>query len=203
MGTRLWGRIGERKRWNLNLEGLFQFGSFGPGDIRAWTLASIVGHTFAGAPLSPRAALSANIASGDANPDDPDLQTFNPLFPRGNYFSGLALLGPYNFFNVHPFLTLTLDENLAFTTDVNFFWRYSREDGVYAPNGQLLRASTDGGGSDARYVGATWSNTLEWSVTRHMTATAIYAHVFPGAFIRETGPHRDIDFVELTWQFIF
>ena len=26
--------------------------------------------------------------------DDRDLGTFNPLFPRGNYFSELALLGP-------------------------------------------------------------------------------------------------------------
>jgi len=44
----------------------------------------------------------ATVPSGDNNPNDKDLQTFNPLFPKGKYFGELSLLGPYNLINLHP-----------------------------------------------------------------------------------------------------
>jgi hypothetical protein len=84
---------------------------------------------------------------------------------------------------------------------VDFFWRQSLNDGVYSPNGQLLRASD---GSTARYVGTEISFTNEWKVNRHLTLTAIYCHFFPGRFIRETGPpSKQIDFIEITARFLF
>ena len=50
---------------------------------------------------APRASSNspekADIASGDRDPDYADLQTFNPLFPRGSYFNESALIGPDNF----------------------------------------------------------------------------------------------------------
>ena len=42
------------------------------------------------------------------------------------------------------------------------------------------------------------SGTARWQVHRSLLLTLVYTHVFPGEFIRETGPHRDIDFVEVT-----
>src|SRR5690606_10364983 len=39
-------------------------------------------------------------------PHCPDLQTFNPLFPRGAYFSQANLLGPLNHVDLHPALSL-------------------------------------------------------------------------------------------------
>ena len=90
-------------------------------------------HGARAAPWSPRLGLSANIASGDRNPADHDLQTFNPLFPRGNYFSELALLGPRNFFNLHPALTVHPTARLSLTADVDCFWRLEHSDGIYSP----------------------------------------------------------------------
>jgi len=198
IGTRLWGK--KINGWDYNCEFLYQWGRFGNGDIMAWTAASEAGFTWHNAPLGPRVALNANIASGDRDPSDPDLQTFNPLYPRGNYFSELGLLGPRNFFNVHPFLTINPLANVSITTDVNFYWRQRLEDGVYSPNGQLLRSSE---GSDARFVGSAVSLTTDWRINKYMTATAIHSHFFPGQFIRETGPADSIDFVELTLQLLF
>jgi hypothetical protein len=197
LGTRIWG---QEAGWDYNFEFLYQLGTFGPGRTNAWTAASIAGYTWPQAPLKPRLALSANIASGDQDPADNNLQTFNPLFPRGNYFSELALLGPFNFFNIHPFLTIQPFSSLSTTLDVDFFWRQSLNDGVYSPNGQLLRASD---GSTARYVGTEISFTNEWKVNRHLTLTAIYCHFFPGNFIRQTGTAQPIDFIEITARFLF
>jgi len=107
IGTRVSGRAGA---WDYNWEAIVQFGHFGDDDIRAWTVATETGVTFFDVLWRPRLALSANIASGDKDPGDGKLQTFNPLFPRGNYFSEDATLGPRNFFNVHRFVTFQLGD---------------------------------------------------------------------------------------------
>jgi len=197
LGARLWGNP---EGWDYNWEFVYQWGSFGQGDIQAWTVASITGYSWNAVTLQPRLALSANIASGDRNPNDPNLESFNAIFPRGNYFSELALLGPRNFFNIHPFLTLNFPHDIALTSDVNFFWRQSLHDGVYGPSGNLLRRSGD---SSKRYVGTATSFNGEWQANRHLAWTVIYTHFFPGSFIEDTGQSNDIDYYELTMLFRF
>jgi hypothetical protein len=32
-----------------------------------------------------------------------------------------------------------------------------------------------------------------------MSLPGIYTHSFPGAFVKQTGPAKDIDFLEITW----
>jgi hypothetical protein len=197
LGARFWGNPGT---WDYNWEFVYQWGNFGSGDIQAWTAASITGYTWSSLPLTPRVGLSANIASGDHNPDDKNLETFNPVFPRGNYFSELAQLGPYNFFNVDPSLALKLWRGMSLTSDIDFFWRQRTGDGIYSPSGSLLRSSS---GSKARYVGTIISFNALQQIGRHLAATAIYTHFFPGHFIRETGPDQDIDYYEFTMEFLF
>jgi hypothetical protein len=197
VGARVWG---QRSGWDWNWELIYQWGDFGTGDIDAWSLATDTGYTWQEASWTPRLALSANIASGDRDPTDADLQTFNPLFPRGNYFSELALLGPRNFYNLHTFLSFLPTPRLEVTTDVDFFWRLETTDGIYRPSGALLRS---GAGTDARYVGTEVSLNATFQVNPHISATAIYAHFFPGRYVEETGPSEDIDFFELTLRFLF
>ena len=190
---------GNRGPWDWNWEAVYQTGSFGEGDIDAWTLASVTGYRFSELRWQPRVALSANIASGDDDPDDADLGTFNPLFPRGNYFSEAAVLGPRNFYNLHGFLTVNPTEDLALTVDANAFWRLETEDGVYSPSGQAIVA----GGGDDRFVGSAVSLTAEYALTRRIDLTAIYTRFFTGDVIDAAGPSEDIDFVELTARFRF
>jgi hypothetical protein len=191
---------GEERGWAWNWEAIYQFGSFGAGDISAWTIASETAFTFEQGPWRPRIALSANIASGDSNPADADLGTFNPLFPRGNYFSEAAVLGPRNFFNIHPFVTVRPTEAWSLTADVNFFWRLETSDGVYAPAGQLIRGPS---GSDDRFVGSGVSLTSGYALAENLSFTAIYTYFFAGDFIKATGPSDDIVFLEFTLQFKF
>jgi Alginate export len=197
LGVRVWG---ERSGWDWNWELIGQLGTFGNGHIAAWSVASETGYTWGSLPWTPRLGLKANVASGDRNPADRNLQTFNPLYPRGNYFSELSLLGPRNFYNLHPSLTVSPRPRLALTMDVDCFWRLEATDGVYNPSGQLLRS---GAGSQAHYVATELSLNAAWQVTRSVALTAIYSHSFPGPFIRDTGPSRDIDFVELTFRMLF
>ena len=197
IGTRFFGSRGP---WRWNVEPMVQFGEFGGADLRGWTIASETSYTWSGRAWSPRLTLSANIASGDRDPLDPDLQTFNPLYPRGNYFSEDATLWPQNFYNGHLFLTVHPTSTWALTADYDFFWRMSDDDGVYGPNGSLVRS---GQGSDERLVATTLSITSEWSVSRNLSFTAIYTHSSPRAFLEQTGPADAIEFMELTARYRF
>jgi hypothetical protein len=192
--------FGARGAWDWNWEMAAQGGRYGVDGIRSWSLATDTGYTFAGVAGRPRAELLFAVASGDKDPGDRRLGTANPLYPRGNYFGDEATLGPRNFFNVHPALKLQPVQGLQLNASLDFFWRNSLRDGVYAPNGMLIRAAGD---SRARYVatiasvGATRTFDPRWS------ATAVAAYARPGAFLRDTGAGETLSFVSLAVQYRF
>ena len=180
---------------DYNFEFLYQWGSFGSGDIRAWTAASDTGYTLASLPLRPRFGLKANITSGDRDPKNPDLQTFNPLFPKGSYFSEANLTGPANHIDLNPSVSFHFTDSLSLSLGWDFFWRENIHDGVYQAPLVLVRSSDN---SNARYVGSSPQAQLEWDIGRHITFVGIYTHFFAGQFLKETGPHKDIDYFT-TW----
>tara|TARA_R110001606_G_scaffold88126_1_gene198332 strand:- start:4260 stop:5747 length:1488 start_codon:yes stop_codon:yes gene_type:complete len=191
---------GDGGRWDWDWESIYQFGSFGESDIDAWTIASETGFTFQQAAWRPKIALSANVASGDHNPSDKHIGTFNALFPKGNYFSEAAVLGPRNFYNLHPKLELMPGAAWSITADVDWFWRQETRDAVYTPSGQVLRTPD---GSRKRDVGTSFSLESNYEIKPNMTLTAIYSRFMPGSFLQETGPSSDIEYYELTLDFKF
>jgi hypothetical protein len=191
-GTRIWGKT---ESWDYNYEVVFQWGRFGSGDIRAWTAASDTGYRIDSIKLRPRFGLKADVASGDHNPVDNRLGTFNALFPKGAYFSEADLLGPYNLMDLHPSVELQITSSITLTPDADFFWRQSTHDGIYGIPGNLLQS---GRGATARYIGCHTSAQLEWRINRHASVTAMYLHFFPGEFLRQAPPDRHVNFVA-TW----
>jgi len=102
LGARLWRPPATKEsEWDFDYEAVWQFGSFGAGGIRAWTVAPDTGYSFLGTPLQPRVSVKADISSGD-DPRSGSLGTFSPIFPIGNYFGVLADTGPgpVNFIDV-------------------------------------------------------------------------------------------------------
>jgi hypothetical protein len=192
LGTRVWG---EANVWDYNFEFVYQFGRFGAGDISAWTAASDTGYTFERALFKPRIGLRADITSGDSDPQSPNLQTFNPLFPKGSYFTESALIGPANHIDLHPSIAFQLTEHLTLTLENDTFWRESLDDGLYGPAVNLLRS---GATSRARYVGTQPSILIEYQPSRHYSFVANYSHFFSGRFIKESGKGEDVDYVT-TW----
>jgi len=192
VGTRLWG---EADGWDFNVEFVYQWGRFGSGRIRAWTAASDTGYTIRSMAFSPRIALKADIASGDRNLDDKDIETFNALFPKGAYFGEAALIGPANLIDLRPSVTLTTSERISFTLEYGPFWRQSVDDGIYGPAINLLRS---GRLSRARHIGNQLLAEVEWKINRHTSVTVHYTCFSPGAFLKETPPAGPVDYVT-TW----
>jgi hypothetical protein len=191
VGTRIWG---EPAGFDYNVELAYQIGTFGAGTISAWMFASDVGYTIEILPTRPRFGVQVNVASGDSNANSPDLQTFNPLFPRGAYFSQANLIGPLNLVDVHPALTLKPVEDLEITLDWDFFWRESLADGLYQPSTAL---QVPGAGNPASYVGSQAALLVQWQADRHAALGATYSHLFAGPFLQLAGLGHDVDFVGL------
>lgn len=182
----------ERPGWDFDDEALWQFGSFGSDNIQAWTVATETGYRFTTVRLKPRVSAKADISSGD-HPNSPTLGTFNPLFPKGNYFGVLATTGPgpINFIDVHPRVEVTFPYGVTGSFDWIVQWRESLDDGVYAVPGFLIRAAD---GSRARFVGNRPGTEIRWQKTRHLWFQADYGIFYAGSFLKQTQPGRNLNY---------
>ena len=187
-------RATEKPGFDFDYEGIVQFGTFGSGDIRAWTFASDTGYSLTSVRLRPRLSVKADISSGD-NPGSHTLGTFNPIYPIGKYFGVLADTGPgpVNFIDVHPQIQAQLGHGVSAVADLVVQWRENLNDGVYAVPGFLL---VPAGGSRARFVGYRPGAEVRWQIDLHAYLQADYGIFYAGAFLKEASPGRNINYIE-------
>lgn len=179
LGLRLAGSAGA---WVYEAEGLFQFGSFRGQDIRAWALLTGNYYTFTALPWQPRLGLRANAGSGDGDPKDGVLGTFDPLFPNPSYLTEAALYYPRNLYELHPMLFLTPHKTVQVSFGFNWLWRFSRDDAVYTLPGVPLVPSRV---SQARYTGSLLDLVLQWAPSPHLLLKLSYVHATAGDALRD------------------
>ncbi|KJV35845.1 hypothetical protein VI08_06795 [Luteibacter yeojuensis] len=184
VGARLFGDTGTQY-WNL--EGVLQRGSFAGKRVAAGGIGGELGHRFMQARLQPIVALTADYISGDADPGDKRLGTFNPMFPRGKYFAAQSPVGPRNLIHAQPSITVHPAEAVAVSMTGVAYWRASTRDGLYNIPGALVRS---GQASDARFIGTQLELAVAWQATAELNLSTSMSAFFPGRFIRETGPSR-------------
>jgi hypothetical protein len=195
VGARLWRPVATTDHgWDFDGEGVWQFGTFGSDEIRAWTVASDTGYSLPNLPLKPRFSMKADVSSGD-DPRSQTLGTFYPVFPIGNYFGVLADTGPgpVNFIDVHPRVQFQLPRGISLSADLVVQWRENLNDGVYAVPGFLLVAAGD---SRARFVGYRPGVEARWQIDRHAYLQADYGIFYAGQFLKEASPGRNINYME-------
>jgi Alginate export len=197
LGLRLSGRR-QAVDWNLELVG--QVGDFGGDDIRAWTVASDTGYTFADVRFRPRLGLKADIASGDGDPQDGGLDTFNALYPNPTYFSEASLITPANFVDLQPSLTLTFHPGASLLIGWNVLWKQRAADAFYTTPPPLTPLSGSAGGSTE--IGQQVRLEPRWAITPRVELRAAYVHFDAGAAVRQAGG-RDVDFGMLSAAFRF
>ena len=187
VGSRLWGKYGA---FDYNFEFMYQFGSFGDSPISAYAVVSDTGFTWKwGRDSKIRFSLRADIYSGDADPNDADLNAFNPFFPKGKHISQLAATGLINQRDLQPKINIQFNESWSLALSTEFIWRDSLDDGIYSIGNGLLRT---GQVSRARYVGTQPEVELKWQVDRHLDIKGIFIFFDAGPFLRETPPGNDI-----------
>jgi hypothetical protein len=188
IGTRLWGTT---KRWDYNDEFTYQWGWFGPDDIRAWAISTETGYRIDSISLKPRFGLRAVAFSGDQNPSSRTLGTFNSIFEKGPYFSYAELFARRNLVALQPSVEFHLSKTVTLTPNPAFFWRESPRDGLYSVGNAVL---ISGQNSNARYIATQASVQLRWKMNRNLTWFTEYAHFFPGEFVKQSTPGSNMNF---------
>jgi hypothetical protein len=149
-----------------------QLGQFAGTTIKAWKVAQLVSYEVPSPKLKPVLTLQGAIASGDHNPADGDLNTFNPLYPRVIYYGFIDNVGSSNVLVVHPRADVNLAPRVRLLTSYYRFWRTSLTDGVYGPAGVLLLPSVESG----RFIGDMYDAVISYSPTTalNLQATGVY-----------------------------
>jgi hypothetical protein len=196
IGARLFGASGG---WDWDWEAAGQVGGFAGGDIEAWTVASNTGFTLRDLPWLPRLGLKANIASGDHDPNDRTLGTFNALFPKLGYFNEASLIVPANFFDLYPSITVAPITSVTVVVGWDFAWRETTKDAVYT-SPLVPVAGTAGRGG--KFIGNQLSLDVIWQADRHIQVYGSYVHFDSGGAL-EPSHGRDVDFAMLSVSYKF
>jgi len=188
LGLRLFGRSGG---FDWDWEAVYQFGTFGADRIRAWTVATDTGFAFEHVPWRPRIGVKADIASGDRNPADGRLGTFNALYPKLPYFSEASLIAPANIIDLHPSVSWAPGRNVSLEFGWNWQWRASERDAVYSPPLLPIAGTAEAKG---RRIGNQAILGIEWKATPQLTLASQYVHFERGEVLRQVGG-QNVDFV--------
>ncbi|MFI5217447.1 MAG: alginate export family protein [Candidatus Limnocylindria bacterium] len=198
-GARVFGPVSGTPL-DFEVEGAYQLGEVGPGDVSAFMVASQLGWWFETISTSPRLFVGFDWASGDENPGG-DVQTFNQLFPLSHQYYGFidaiarqnAVDGQLGFvLRPLPALTTTLTGHL--------FWRADHEDALYSAAGAVSRAGSSG---SSPWLGAEIDLLVRYQLDVHAAFSVGYSRFFTGNYLRESGRGRDIDFAYWVFQYTF
>jgi hypothetical protein len=199
IGTRVWGMC-PKSALDYDVEAAWQFGDYADQDIAAWMLAIEAGYTW-DTSWKPRAWLGFDYASGDDDPSDGDLGTFNQLFPLGHAFLGyIDTVGRQNIVDYSGGLSVKPRSNLTLKLDGHVFQRVEKEDALYNAGGAVVRAGDTGSSRD---VGQEVDLLARYELDRHTSVLLGYSRFFAGNFIKQSGPSEDTDFVYGSIEYIF
>ena len=169
--------FGEWNGLKYNNEFVYQFGSFGDENIRAWTASFNIEKPFSFGTIG----IKTEAISGDDGNDN-TLNTFDGLYPRGAYFGRVARFGPSNLFDIHPYFDKQFgDFNLEL--DYVAFWRFSENDGIYGPPLILDYPAVN----DQRFIGHQIGGILAFEASNSTTFELESNVIFPGAFLADSG----------------
>ncbi|MBO9706629.1 MAG: alginate export family protein [Caulobacter sp.] len=194
-GLRLAGTQGA---FDYEIEAVVQRGRFAGQAIRAWAVGAGAGYTLE-QPWKPRLGLRLDNGSGDKDPADGRLGTFNPYFPRGGYFNETGLTGWSNLSAARPSLTLTPHRTLTLEASYLVRRRATAADAIYLQPMAVLPGSD---ASRARAVGQAIQLDAAWQASRNVRVQVQAVRQKAGAAAIAAGG-RDTDFGMAIVQYRF
>jgi hypothetical protein len=192
LGTRLKADPKKLNGWEYEGEFAFQTGQVSDLDLTAFAAHIGGGYNFK-CPWSPRLFAEYNYASGDHDPTDGDIETFQNLFPSNHPKYGFMDL--FSWQNMHnPELSLKAKpcKQVGLEADFHWFWLADTNDAWYRANGTTkVRPITPGA---PNYVGSEIDLLITYQPIKSLVFWAGYSHFFAGSYLSATGPSDDADF---------
>jgi hypothetical protein len=197
IGLRIAGRL--TARLDYGAEVAVQRGSLGTDTVRAWAGHWQVRESLPG-PGAVRVIAEYNHASGDEDPGDGVRGTFDQLYPTPHDKYGLAdQIGWKNLHHVRGGVEFAPLAALPVTATYHAWWLAEPRDALYAASGApVARVIT---GAAGRRVGQELDVQASRALGPSLQLAAGYAHLVPGAFLRQTtrGGAHDYVYVMATY----
>jgi Alginate export len=180
LDLRYTGKVG-RADWDV--ESMLQTGHVGDNTIGAWAVGSLAGYTL-DAPWTPRIGIQVDAASGDRHPGDGRVETFNPLFPNGYYFTLAGYTGYANLIHIKPSITLKPSNRLSLLAALGFQWRETTGDAVYAQGNAVVPGTA---GKGTLWTGMYVQLRADWTIAANLIGAVEAVHFQVGDSIRNAG----------------
>lgn len=170
---------------DYNVEMALQRGHVVGDGISAWAGHWEVGWKPLGKELGPRLGVEYNFASGDADPEDGRHHTFDDLYPAG--FDKYGIMDPFAWRNLrYPAagVDVPLTRRLAFYGGWRSYWLATVRDGLYPGGDEYMVCNPDASSAHVGnqiFISAGYVRSARWRVH------AGYGHLFPGAYLRQSG----------------
>lgn len=189
IGLRRYGTLSKSKRFRYNTEIIYQFGSIGDADISAFDIEGDWNYRLKQTGWKPDAILKLQYTSGDKKAGDGEVGSFNPMFVNPAYYSLAATITPVNIFGIHPALRVFPSEKLNLYMEWAFFWRTSKNDGLYSPPRFITRS---GEGVNDRSIGNQIGFQASYIFNRHLGFDLDVSYFIAGDFQEATGEAENI-----------
>lgn len=196
LGLRVEGSVPQLS-FDYDAEAAWQFGHAGDDDISAGFAALDAGYTFDTA-KDLRFGLQLYASTGDNDPSDGRVETFNALFPSGAYLNDAALFRGQNVLSIGANLRAFVTDDLTIRAFYNHYWRTSTSDALYAVSGAVL---TRRDVFDAREIGGYAGVRVNYAIDYRTDATVQVGTLSPGRSLRASDGDETPTFARLDLRF--
>ena len=203
------GRGIDFKTWGVRLAGKlpanFDYGTEmakQTGSTDAWAGHWRMGYTLPAFTWKPRVIAEYNYATGDKNPTDGKLQTFDILYPTPHDKYGLAdQVGWRNIHHIRLGPEFRLSKRVNANANYHTWWLASATDALYNAGGTPLFRSADG--SAGRHVGQEIDGQVMFAMNKQVSLAGGFAHIIPGRFLKKVsqGASYNFPYVMLGYTF--
>ncbi len=185
---------------NFELEGAYQTGKFNDLVIEAYNVLTDINVTVLPSKKGI-IGLAANIASGDKNPNDKKLNTYNLLYAKPTY--GLAApIGATNMNSLNPYIKINPIQRLNILAQVFFLSRNSNQDGTYSP-GMIQNRPRPNSlfSTDKKTLGQYFVLESNYQKTSHLSYAIDISYFKAGSYPKATGTGNDIFYLSFKSTF--
>lgn len=187
-------------RLSYNTEVIIQWGDLGQSDILALNVEVDYKYKLVEHGWQPTIGLKIDWSSGDKEPGDGKVGTFNPMFVNPAIYSLAGVNTPANITSLHPNFTISPIDGLSIYLDYAFFYRTRSGDGLYTPPRFLIR---EAGGISTKHIGDVFGLQVSYEVNRNISFDLRSSYFIAGQFIEASGDSENTYYISPTVNFKF
>ncbi|QDU60510.1 hypothetical protein Pan216_13510 [Planctomycetes bacterium Pan216] len=183
VGSRFDGKVSD---WLYDIEGGMQLGTSGSKDIVAGMMTVGIGREMPDVFWTPTVWAWFDWASGDSDPFDGTIGTFNQLYPLAHkYFGFIDLVARQNVYDANFQVFVKPTKKLTLLAWSHFMWLAEKRDGLY--NAAGIVSFQDPTGRSGQHIGNELDLVALYKVTNNVSLEVSYNHFWSGNFIRNQG----------------